>query len=138
MGGGGGTSLEVHRGGRDEAVSAKLKGSIMATIGYLLSPLSWWNDPFINIPLAYVIGLACGLISPRLFAPAMIAGYWLTNIVGLTLLHRGAALLRPPAAGESRRWALVKYVFVMAAYSGIIFLLMWYGVLRLPKKGFTP
>ena len=30
----------------------KVSGSILAVIGFMLSPLSWWNDAFVNFPLA--------------------------------------------------------------------------------------
>ena len=31
----------------------KITGGIIGTVGYLLSPLSWWNDLYFNIPIAY-------------------------------------------------------------------------------------
>ena len=117
---------------------SKAKGSIIATIGYLLSPLSWWNDPFVNIPLAYGVGLACGLVSRRLFVPAMVAAYWLTNIAGLVLFHRGAALVRAPKGRSSKRRTIATYCAVSAGYTAIILLLVRFGVLRLPQKGFSP
>jgi hypothetical protein len=119
-------------------VRRNVKGSFMMTIGYLLSPFSWWNDPFVNIPLAYGIAFLCGLISPRLFSPAMVAGYWLTNVTGLVLLHRGAASFRAPAAGRSKRSMAIANGVVLAAYTAIILVLMRYGVLRFPKKGISP
>ncbi len=35
---------------------------IVAVIGYLLSPLSWWNDLFVNVPLAYLFALPFSLL----------------------------------------------------------------------------
>jgi len=67
----------------------KIKGSVLFIIGYMLSPLSWWNDIFVNIPLAYVFALPFGFISRNLFLPAMVVGYWITNIIGLALMHHG-------------------------------------------------
>ena len=67
----------------------KIKAGILTTIGYILSPLSWWNDLFINIPLAYGFGFLFGLISQKLFLPMMILGYWITNILGVILMHYG-------------------------------------------------
>lgn len=29
----------------------KLRGSFLLGIGYMLSPLSWWNDLFFNLPI---------------------------------------------------------------------------------------
>jgi hypothetical protein len=53
----------------------KIRGGILATLGYLLSPASWYNDLFINIPLAYLFAFPFGLISEKLFMPFMIVGY---------------------------------------------------------------
>jgi hypothetical protein len=69
---------------------ARTQGSVLAVVGYLLSPLSWWNDLFINIPLAYLFASLCGMLSASFFMPCMVLGYWLTNIAGLILLHKGA------------------------------------------------
>jgi hypothetical protein len=30
----------------------KATGGVLALVGYMLSPLSWWNDLFVNVPLA--------------------------------------------------------------------------------------
>ena len=67
----------------------KIKGGILATIGYILSPLSWWNDLLINIPLAYAFAFPFGFVSRSLFLPMMIFGYWITNVVGFMLMHYG-------------------------------------------------
>ena len=37
-------------------MSQKTKGVILGIIGYTLLPLSWWDDAFVNIPLAYGLG----------------------------------------------------------------------------------
>lgn len=29
------------------------KGGLITAVGYVLSPLSFWNDMLVNIPLAY-------------------------------------------------------------------------------------
>ncbi len=71
----------------------KIKNVILIIAGYILSPLSWWNDIFVNIPLAYVFALPFGFISRNLFLPAMVVGYWITNIVGLVLMHHGVVNL---------------------------------------------
>ena len=39
------------------SLGRKIKGGVVAMIGFLLSPLSWWNDAFVNIPIAYGIGV---------------------------------------------------------------------------------
>jgi hypothetical protein len=67
---------------------------LLAAIGYVLSPLSWWNDLFVNLPLAWLLAQPFGWISERLFLPAMLLAYWMTNAAGLVLLHVSLARLR--------------------------------------------
>ena len=33
----------------------KAYGGLLGFIGFLLSPLSWWNDLFVNVPLAVAL-----------------------------------------------------------------------------------
>jgi len=80
-----------------------VRGGIIAFIGYMLSPLSWWNDLIVNIPIAYGFAVLVSLISCQLFTPAMIAGYWLTNVAGLIMMHRGISdITRREIQGQSR------------------------------------
>ena len=37
----------------NKSIFQKIKGGILLTVGYLLSPLCWWNDLIINLPIAY-------------------------------------------------------------------------------------
>jgi len=67
----------------------KLKGSVIACIGFLLSPLSWWNDPFVNLPIAYFFAWIASFYYQRLFLPVFIGSYLATNVLGLMLLHIG-------------------------------------------------
>lgn len=63
-----------------------VKGGILTIVGWVLSPLTWWNDLLVNIPIAYGFGCLFSLISQSLFLPFMVGGYWFTNIAGLFLL----------------------------------------------------
>jgi hypothetical protein len=67
----------------------KLTNGALIAIGYLLSPLCWWNDLFFNLPIAYVFGKLCSLFSQSFFVGGAIAGYWLSNIVGILLMQFG-------------------------------------------------
>ncbi len=68
----------------------KLRGGLLLAIGYLLSPLCWWNDLFFNLPIAYAFGYICSWLSPDLLFPCSIVGYWLSNIAGILLMQFGA------------------------------------------------
>jgi hypothetical protein len=102
----------------------------LAVIGYLLSPLSWWNDPFINLPLAYLFASLVSLASHRLFAPAMILGYWLTNIVGLLMMARGTAGVVEGNAPQHRKRELVLSLLAATGYTLLILLLFRFGILK--------
>ena len=67
----------------------KLRGGLLLAIGYLLSPLCWWNDIFFNLPIAYAFGYIFSWLSPDLLFPCTIVGYWLSNIAGILLMQLG-------------------------------------------------
>jgi hypothetical protein len=81
---------EASEGSKIGLVLKKLRGGFFLVIGYLLSPLSWWNDLFFNLPVAYGFGYLCSLFSADLLVPCAIAGYWLSNIAGIMLMQAGA------------------------------------------------
>ncbi|MGB9602014.1 MAG: hypothetical protein ACP5MG_12800 [Verrucomicrobiia bacterium] len=103
----------------------KLKGSLIGLIGFILSPLSWWNDLVVNIPLAVIIGWLFSLIYKPLFLPAAIVGYWFTNVLGLILLRRGAqtALSEKDAPKPFSKKELLKDILISIAYTFVIILL---------------
>lgn len=68
----------------------RLRGGLLFAVGYLLSPLCWWNDLIFNLPVAYGFGYLCSLISANWLLPGLIAGYWLSNVVGFVLMQFGA------------------------------------------------
>lgn len=114
----------------------KIRGGIITFIGYLLSPFSWWNDFFLNIPIAYGIGFLFGLISRSWFFPAMVIGYWLTNIVGLILVHYGIIDL---ITGEKRRYTkkdLLRDFILSILYTLLIIVLIKFGILKFPLDYF--
>lgn len=40
-----------------QVIFKKLRGGFCFVIGYLLSPLCWWNDLIFNLPVAYFLGI---------------------------------------------------------------------------------
>ncbi len=63
-------------------------------IGYLLSPLSWWNDLFINAPLAYLFASIFKHFTPLGFSLLFSIGYCLSNILGILLMKLSISLSR--------------------------------------------
>jgi hypothetical protein len=82
----------------------KIQGGVMGFIGFMLSPLSWWNDLFVNVPLAVGFGWTVSLLYRPAFEPAVILGYWITNVLGFVLMQKGAQkVLAAEAKAYSRR-----------------------------------
>lgn len=109
-------------------MAKKVLSGILVAVGYLLSPLSWWNDAFVNLPLAYLFSLPFTMISEGLFLPAFLCGYWLTNIAGLILLHQGGrGFASKPSAFDFK-----KQVLVSLAYTALVVTLVLLGWVKPP------
>jgi len=108
----------------------KARGGVIGFIGFMLSPLSWWNDAFINLPIAIGFGWIVARVYPPAFAPAVVVGYWLTNILGLVLLHKGVQQVARDEEQRYTRRDLVKDLAVSMAYTVLIVVLVALGILR--------
>lgn len=117
----------------------KIHGSIMATAGFLLSPLSWWNDLYVNIPIAYGLAWLAGFISDkRYFGVLMIFFYWLSNLAGFLLMHRGMAVTLRTGNSEPEQLKrnILLDVWVSIIYTGILAMLVYTGILKYPADYF--
>ena len=114
----------------------KILNGALVTIGYVLSPLSWWNDLFINIPLAYGFASLFGLISKSLFYPMLIIGYWITNILGFILMHHGIKGLSTSGEKKYSKKDFLKDVLFSILYTLIIVVLVKAGWLKFPTEYF--
>src|SRR5258707_3138442 len=82
----------------------KMTGGVLVFVGFMLSPVSWWNDLFVNVPLALAFAWVASLFYKRAFEASLILGYWLTNVLGFILMHKGAeTMLREKSRKYSRR-----------------------------------
>jgi len=105
----------------------KMQGGLLGFIGFMLSPLSWWNDLFVNVPLAVGFGWLVALIYRPAFDGAVIVCYWLTNVLGLILLHKGAQRMLVEQGRELKRYSrrdLIKDVAISVLYTLLILLLV--------------
>ncbi len=105
------------------------RGCIIAVIGWVLSPLSWYNDPVVNIPLSYAVACLVALFNESLFLPAFVAAYLASNILGLVLLHLGA---EEAIKGEAvlTRDKLLKSIVVSAVYTALVVTLFYLGIVK--------
>ncbi len=104
----------------------------IAVAGYILSPLSWWNDLLVNIPLALLLARP---FSGWLYVPAFTLAYWLTNLLGFMLLHHGLRQMfsRTPV---KLHWG--KLTLASLFYTAIVAILVYFDWLNLPPmKGGT-
>ena len=101
----------------------------LATLGFILSPLTWWNDLVVNIPLAYLISTPFALIGEKLFLPAFIIAYWLTNLLGFLLLHWGSQGL----IKNTYYIPNIKHSLILSfTYSAIIIMMVMLGWIASP------
>jgi hypothetical protein len=115
----------------------KITGGVLGVIGFMLSPLSWWNDAVVNLPLALLFAWVVGLIyrpaaqshSPS-FDVAVIVGYWLTNVFGFVLMHKGAQQALSKEEKKYSRRELLKDGLVSLLYTALIVLLLKLGILK--------
>jgi hypothetical protein len=108
----------------------KVQGGWLAFIGFMLSPLSWWNDAFVNLPLAAGFAWLVARIHPAAFSPALIIGYWLTNILGFVLMHKGAKKLLNREEKPYSRRDFAKDIGVSLLYNLLIVVLVQLRILR--------
>jgi hypothetical protein len=108
----------------------KVTGGVLAFIGFMLSPLSWWNDLFVNVPLALAFAWVVSWFYPPAFASALVLGYWLTNLLGFILLQKGAQQV---LTEKPRRYAwreLRRDLVISLLYTALIVVLVKLGILQ--------
>ena len=125
---------------RAVALQRKITGGVLAVLGFMLSPLSWWNDAFVNLPLAVAFGWLCSFWvgagqRNTVFNVAVVVGYWLTNVLGFVLMHRSVRQLRSSEARAATRRELWKDLWISLGYTALIVLLLKLGVLK-PVEGY--
>jgi hypothetical protein len=103
---------------------------VLAVIGFMLSPLSWWNDLVVNVPLALAFAWVVSWFYKPAFAASLIVGYWLTNVLGFILMHKGAQKIVSEKK-ERYSWRnLARDVGISLLYTALIVVLVALGVLK--------
>jgi len=115
----------------------KIAGGSLTFIGYLLSPLSWWNDMFVNVPLALAFAWVVSLFWPQAFGVSCVVGYWLTNVLGFVLMHKGAQQMLSDEKLKYTRRELLKDLAISLLYTLVIVALVKWGVLK-PVQNYFP
>ncbi|MGD0263107.1 MAG: hypothetical protein ABSD29_25355 [Verrucomicrobiota bacterium] len=108
----------------------KVTGGVLASIGFMLSPLSWWNDLFVNVPLALAFAWVVSWFYKPAFAVSLVVGYWLTNVLGFILMHKGAQQVLSEKPGRYSRRDLLRDVGISLLYTVLIVVLVKFGILK--------
>ncbi|MEA5419212.1 hypothetical protein VB712_08210 [Spirulina sp. CCNP1310] len=109
----------------------RLWGSTLVVIGYLLSPLCWWNDLIINLPLALGFGYLFSRPYPDAFIPLTALGYWLSNVIGFMLIQQGS-LTALSHQSQNFRQGLRNGLLTATLYTAAIALLLQCHLLETP------
>jgi len=110
----------------------RLWGGTLIVVGYLLSPLCWWNDIVINLPLALGFGYLFSRPFPGALVPMTGLGYWLTNVVGFVLMQQGAVTAVQKVDQGSNRQSLRNGLITSTVYTLAIVVLLQFHILDLP------
>lgn len=111
----------------------QLRALVLLALGWLLSPLCWWNDLVINLPVAWVVARALAFWHPAWFTPGLVIGYWLSNVAGILLMQSSAMeVFRDGDQPREPRRELLVGLATSTAYSLAVFALVKTGVLHTP------
>lgn len=116
-----------------------MQGGVLGFIGFMLSPLSWWNDLFVNVPLAVAFGWAVSLFHKPAFEVACVVGYWLTNVLGFVLMHKAAKKITATdeAPKKYSRGDLLRDLAISLLYTLLIVVLIKFKIIQ-PIANFLP
>ena len=107
----------------------RASGGTLAFIGYMLSPLSWWNDLFVNWPIAFAFAWVAGWFFKPAFTASLILAYWLTNLLGFVLMQKGGAKIISQDDPPYSRKCLCRDLAISVLYTLLIVALVRMGVI---------
>lgn len=108
----------------------KATGGFLAFVGFMLSPLSWWNDLFVNFPLAYAFAWIVSLFYRPAFGVSFVVGYWITNVLGFVLMQKGGQKMFSDQDKKYTRRELYKDLAISLLYTLLIIFLVRIHVIK--------
>ena len=94
----------------------------------MLSPLTFWNDAFFNVPLSYLCASLLARAIKTDFLLLVLMAYWASNVLGLLMMYvSGKAIFKD--RGEVYK-ALITLIATVIAYSMILLALDRIGILK--------
>ncbi len=97
-------------------------------VGWLLSPFTFWNDAFVNIPISYLCASLFARLFPADFLSTVLVFYWLSNALGLFMMYASGKNILKDKKSVIREFAIL--IITMTVYSLILILLHRIGVLK--------
>ncbi|MDD5422171.1 MAG: hypothetical protein WC592_07965 [Candidatus Omnitrophota bacterium] len=101
---------------------------ILFFIGWVLSPLTFWNDAFINIPISYL----CANITISFFKAdlllVVLVFYWVSNLLGLLMMYMAGRGVVHDKKELLREIAI--FIATVIIYSILIVFLARIGVIK--------
>lgn len=97
-------------------------------IGWILSPLTFWNDAFVNIPLSYLMANILVRFIKCDFLWLLLASYWFTNVAGLGMMYATGKDIAKGRAGVIK--GILSLLITSAVYSVIIIVLGRLGIIK--------
>ena len=85
----------------------------------------------VNVPLAYMFSIPFTLVSEHLFLPAFVLGYWLTNLAGFILLHKGVTGFLDK---KNHKGGIVRHLVIASLYTVVIMLMVWLDWIPVPTE----
>jgi hypothetical protein len=104
-----------------------LKRGTVGVIGFILSPLSWWNDAVVNFPLAFGFAWIVGKVL-RHFINLFVAGYFLTNLLGFLMMHYSLF-----GTKKDKGTSIKKQIFISVIYTLVVVAFFGLGVCNSQK-----
>ncbi|WP_066378178.1 MULTISPECIES: hypothetical protein [unclassified Anabaena] len=111
----------------------KLRGGFLIGVGYMLSPLSWWNDLFFNLPIALLLGYLVSFINQDWFLPGTLIGYWLSNVLGILMMQFGAMDMFLKTEKRHLKRDVLIGLGSSTLYTLVVGALVYYHLLEIPS-----
>ena len=97
-------------------------------VGWILSPFTFWNDAFVNIPVSYI----CASLFVRLvhsnFLLTTLVFYWLSNILGISMMYLSGKSIFKDRKSIVRE--VVVFLITIVVYSLILIVLNKLEILK--------
>lgn len=123
---------------REGSPLVQARALILLAVGWLLSPLCWWNDLVINLPLAWLVGRLASIYHEEWFTAGVLIGYWFTNLIGIVLMQYGALdIFRDEDKPRNPRQELLSGLVTSTAYSVVVFVLLKTGLVPVGLPALT-